>query len=168
MNHFQFVTSVFLLVISSFASAAEPEIIKLSPDTYMISKEDHGGIFGNAQKMKAKIIKQANAFAESQGKVAVPISAKEKPMGVLGQWAAFEYQFRVVSKDDPEAHRTQMAHNPNIVIQKADPDAALVSANKPQEKDIYNELIKLDDLHKRGILTDAEFQTQKRKLLNEN
>ena len=32
-------------------------------------------------------------------------------------------------------------------------------------KDTYTELIKLDDLHKRGILTDAEFEAQKKKLL---
>jgi hypothetical protein len=32
-------------------------------------------------------------------------------------------------------------------------------------KDVYAELIKLDDLHKRGILTQAEFEAQKRKLL---
>ena len=33
------------------------------------------------------------------------------------------------------------------------------------KKDVYVELIKLDDLRKRGILSDAEFQAQKSKLL---
>ena len=32
-------------------------------------------------------------------------------------------------------------------------------------KDAYAELIKLDDLRKRGILTEAEFEAQKKKLL---
>ena len=32
--------------------------------------------------------------------------------------------------------------------------------------DIYAELVKLDDLRKRGILTAAEFEAQKQKLLN--
>jgi putative oligomerization/nucleic acid binding protein len=32
-------------------------------------------------------------------------------------------------------------------------------------KDTYTELLKLDDLHKRGILTDAEFEGQKKRLL---
>jgi Short C-terminal domain len=30
------------------------------------------------------------------------------------------------------------------------------------------ELMKLDDLHKKGILTDAEFESQKTKLLEAN
>ncbi|WP_454261267.1 SHOCT domain-containing protein [Pseudoxanthomonas mexicana] len=33
--------------------------------------------------------------------------------------------------------------------------------------DVYDKLLKLDELRKRGILTETEFQTQKRKLLGE-
>ena len=33
-------------------------------------------------------------------------------------------------------------------------------------KDLYSELLKLDDLKQRGILTAAEFEAEKRKLLN--
>lgn len=33
------------------------------------------------------------------------------------------------------------------------------------EKDVYTELLKLDDLRKRGIITDAEFEDQKAKIL---
>ena len=35
-------------------------------------------------------------------------------------------------------------------------------------KDIYAELIKLDDLRQRGILTQAEFDAEKKKLLEGN
>ena len=35
-------------------------------------------------------------------------------------------------------------------------------------KDIYAELLKLDDLKKKGILSDTEFESQKKKLLGEN
>ena len=38
----------------------------------------------------------------------------------------------------------------------------------PKKMDVYTELLKLDDLHKRGILTDTEFDAQKRKLLGEH
>lgn len=37
---------------------------------------------------------------------------------------------------------------------------------KEGRKDVYFELLKLEDLHKRGILTDAEFEAQKQKLLD--
>lgn len=44
----------------------------------------------------------------------------------------------------------------------ADPDA------DDGQKDIYSELIKLDDLRQKGIITDDEFEEQKRKLLKSN
>jgi hypothetical protein len=34
-----------------------------------------------------------------------------------------------------------------------------------EQNDLYTELMKLDDLRKRGILTDEEFEAQKAKLL---
>jgi hypothetical protein len=34
--------------------------------------------------------------------------------------------------------------------------------------DRYDELIKLDDLRKKGIISEAEFETQKKKLLSGN
>ena len=34
--------------------------------------------------------------------------------------------------------------------------------------DFYSELLKLDDLRKRGLLTDKEFEQQKKKLLKKS
>ncbi len=56
------------------------------------------------------------------------------------------YQFKLVDKGDPRAKRTP-----------AD------DAGKKQ--DVYAELTKLDDLRKKGILTQAEFDSEKKKLL---
>ena len=155
------------LFTGTLVGCANPGIVKLSPDTYLLAREAHGGIFASAAKLKAGVIEDANRFAESQGKVAVPISAKEKPMGMgPAQWASFEYQFRVVDKSDPAVRRTQLVHNPNVIIQKADPDLPDPPATEQgQKKDLYSELLKLEDLRKRGILSDAEFEQQKKRLL---
>lgn len=149
------------------AGCSNPGIVQVSPDTYLLAREAHGGVFASSAALKAGVIQDANAFAESQGKVAIPISAKEKPMGNgPAQWASFEYQFRVVEKDDPAVRRTQMVHNPNVVIQKADPDdVSPRQGDKSGTKDLYSELLKLEDLKKRGLLNDAEFDAQKKKLL---
>ncbi len=62
--------------------------------------------------------------------------------------------------------RTQMVHNPNVVIQKSDPDdVSPQQGDKNGAKDLYSELLKLEDLKKRGLLNDAEFDAQKKKLL---
>lgn len=155
-------------LIPALAHAREPEVVQLSPDTYMIMKEDHGGIFGSLAKMKIKIIKQASAFAAAQGKVAIPLATNERPMGNgPAQWASFEYQFRVVDKTDPEYQRTSLTPRPDVVLSvqgMLQPRAPAPAAARGDD-DIYTRLIQLDDLRKRGLLTDEEFTAQKSKLL---
>ena len=155
----------------ALAGCANPQIVRLSPGTYMLSREDHGGIFGNASSLKAGVIRDANTFAESQGKVAIPISSKEKPMGNgPAQWAAFEYQFKVVDKNDPEAIRTSLVPRADVVVEKTEKVSVDIRNKDMSEKqpDLYTELTKLDDMRKRGILSDAEFEAQKKKLLSGN
>ena len=36
------------------------------------------------------------------------------------------------------------------------------------QQDVYSELIKLDELRQKGLLTDEEFEDQKKKLLESN
>jgi len=95
-----FFTLFFLI---SLVGCANPGIVRLSPDVYQLGRADHGGIFGNKNALKAGVISDSNAFAEKQNKVAIPIRAKEHPMGIMGDWASYEYTFRVVDKDDPDA-----------------------------------------------------------------
>lgn len=149
------------------AGCANPGVVKMSPDTYMISRTDKGGIFGNAGAMKAEVIREATEFAEKQGKVAIPLASKETPLLVGRQFASFEYQFRVVDPRDPEARRTSLTPRADVVIEKTEKIDANVKTrdDTPKTKDVYAELVKLDDLRKRGILTDAEFEEQKKKLL---
>lgn len=162
--------AALLFNIAVLTGCANPGIVKLSPDTYMLSREAHGGIFASASGLKAGVINDAHAFAEGQGKVAIPISSTERPMGNgPAQWASFEYQFRVVDKDDPEVRRTSLLPHANVLIQKTEN----ISVNIPTKnesikpKDTYAELVKLDDLRKKGIITDAEFEAQKKKILSE-
>lgn len=145
-------------------------VVKMSPDTYMVRVEDHAGIFAFGRGgLKAKAIQEANDFAASKDKIAIPLVMDEHAVGVLGDWAAVEYQFRVVDKDDPEAQRTSLVPRPDVVIDKTEKISADIHTKDTTEKkpDLYTELTKLDDLRKRGILTDAEFETQKQKLLNQ-
>jgi len=100
-----------------FSGCANPGIVKMSPDTYLLSRADHGGIFGNTAKLKAGVIKDATEFAESMGKVAIPLHSNSTPV-YPGHFATFEYQFRVVDKNDPEARRTSLTPRPDIVIEK--------------------------------------------------
>jgi hypothetical protein len=96
------------------AGCASPTLIQLSPDTYVIYKEDHAGVFGNPYKEKEAVIKQANEFAAKQGKVVVPILLTTTPPNPM-VWPKTEYKFRVVSEeaarnvssDVPEVEKVQ-------------------------------------------------------------
>ena len=162
--------AALLFSIAVLSGCSNPGIVKLSPDTYMLSREDHAGVFGSASSLKAEVIGDANAFAEEQGKVAIPLSSKEKPMGFCcGQWASFEYQFRVVDKNDPEVRRTSLVPRADVVIEKTEHISGNIHTIDESKKpmDMYGELVKLDDLRKKGIITDEEFEAQKKKILSE-
>jgi len=166
-------TILFSLLLTMLLSGclAARSVIKMSPDTYMVRVEDHGGVFAfNRGNLKARAIQEANDFATSKGKIAIPVAMESHPVGILGDWAAVEYQFRVVSAVDPEAKRTSLTPRADVVTEtKSDISVDIKSKDQSEKtKDLYTELIKLDGLRKKGIITEDEFETQKRKLLGEN
>jgi hypothetical protein len=117
-------------------------VIQTSPDTYKVARKSAGGIFTDTAKLRDEVIQEANAFAASKGKIAVPVAThSEHPL--VGGLPSFEYEFRLADKSP----------------------AALVVPEK--QGDLYNELLKLDELRKKGLITDAEFETQKQKLLSQ-
>ena len=158
-----------LLVFSPITvCAAEPDVLQISPDTYMITRTSKAGMFANMSKLKSKVIKQANDFAASQGKIVIPISERQRRPNP--GFPSYEYQFRIVDPDDPEAKRTALEAGPDAVVQSnqnIDADVRVVD-DSGTKTDLYTELIKLDDLRKKGIITDAEFEDLKKKLLSEN
>jgi hypothetical protein len=87
-----------------------------------------------------------------------------------GHFASFDYQFRVVDKNDPEARRTSLTPRPNIVVEKDEKVSADIKTTDQSTKqaDLYTEIMKLDDLRKKGLLTDAQFEAQKQKLLDKS
>lgn len=159
------------LYLALSAPSQAGEIVPLTGDVYMLVRDSKAGIFANMAKLKTATIREANAFAEQQGKVAVPVFMQENPAGGPGQWPSFEYQFRLVDKGS-EAAQTPGALTPraDVVIESSQKVSADVSTtdSRPQpapQRDVYSELMKLDDLRKKGILTDAEFEAEKAKVL---
>ncbi len=126
------------------ACSSTPSIVQLTDDTYRIEKSDKGGIFGNAIEMREEVLRQADSFAAEKGKVAEKVILNERPVG-FGRLARVEYTFRLV---DPQQEI----------------EAAVESIE--ERGDFYTELIKLDDLRERGIITDEEFAAEKRELLD--
>jgi hypothetical protein len=157
--------AALLLSIGIVAGCASSGPIPMGNDTFMISQTSAGGMFTSMSSLKAEVMTQANAFAEGKGKVAIPIAARETP-AVPGRMPSFEYQFRLVSKNDPRASGGSLEPRADVVIERRDDIRVKDVSARP--KDVYAELVKLDDLRKRGIISEAEFEAQKQKLLAGN
>lgn len=157
-----------LLLCSSVASAGEKfsDVVQLAPDTYSISRIDHGGIFGNAGKMNTAVFKEAQEFAASKSKVAVARHIHQAPMQI-GRFASIDYELWVVDASDAAAHHEDFHKDPDQVTAEHVQITVKQPDTTPPEKDLYEELTKLDDLRKRGLLTEAEFEQQKQKLLRQ-
>jgi hypothetical protein len=163
MSSFKVFSIASVLALAACASA---DIIPMGTDTYMISQTSAGGVFTNMGTLKSEVIQRANAFAESKGKVAIPVAAKEQP-AFPGRMPNFEYQFRLVDRNDPRAAGGGLFKTPDVLIENRGqaPSVVVNPPAKERSPDIYSELLKLDDLRKRGIITEAEFEAQKRRLL---
>jgi len=166
MKYRSILSAMSLILATVLAGCvSNPGIVKTSDGSYILTRTDQGGSLSDVGATRTDMKREANDFATRQGKVAVPISMKETPMSVQG-FTALEYRFQIMDKSDAAAE-----------AKRSDPAPARAAGSpadvKPQERqehqrDIYNELIKLDDLRKRGILTDAEFDSEKKKILNGN
>jgi hypothetical protein len=153
-----------LVIVLAGCATATP--VPMGNDTYMISQTSAGGMFKAMGSLKAEVMNQANSFAASKGKVAIPIAAHEAP-AYPGHMPNFEYQFRLVDKDDPRASGGALIPRADVVVEMQTPNSA-PAPDTVKSKDMYTELLKLDDLRKRGVITDTEFEAQKSKLLSGN
>ena len=163
--------STFIILL--LVGCSNPDPIPMGPNVYLISSSDAGGPWADPSSLKAKVMTRANRFAESKGKVAIPLSTNERPGG-FGRIGNCEYQFKLVDPNSPEAQQgnhlvptapvqkieTKIVRNDDVKVETKD--------TTEKKKDVYVELMKLDDLRKKGIITDAEFAAQKKRLLEAN
>lgn len=176
----------FLLLVAGAAVAftgcatteATPVVTQLSPDTYMVTLKERSSYFAmDKPKFKSQAVSYSLDYAASKGKVAVPITLRENTAGMFEDWVNIEYEFRLVDKNDPRAHRNQpdpddkpAPAQPPEPIKQPEPAKSPEVVAKPasrSKQDIYNDLLKLDDLRKKGIITQAEFESEKKKLLDQ-
>jgi len=169
--HASLPTTLALALLAGCVTA--PQIVKLPGDTYSITRTDRGGSLDDIGSTKSAMMRDANDFAAKQGKVASTVSMKDTPAAVQG-FTTVEYRFTLLDKDalPPAAVLSARADTSSAPSTKAistpAPTSPLTRTQGPHSIDIYGELIKLDDLRKRGILTDDEFAREKKKILDSN
>jgi hypothetical protein len=136
------------VVLLTGCATTSSSITQVSADTYMVTLKEKRSYFDmNESKSKEQAIVEAMNFAEGKGKVVVAGNLQEDTRGVFGDFVKIEYTFKLVDKSDPRAKRGS-------------------TNDAEKQPDVYDQLAKLDDLRKRGVLTPAEFEREKQKLLS--
>ncbi|WP_222619353.1 SHOCT domain-containing protein [Undibacterium hunanense] len=154
------------------ACASNSNVLSIGKDTYMVSRQAATGFSGSGT-LKAEAFQEATQYCEKLGKSFQVVSTQEaSPPYIFGNFPKAEVQFMCLNANDAEFNRPKLKKNADTVVEiKNDNRGRLdapVAPAAPVSKDVYSELLKLDSLRKQGIITEAEFQTQKAKLLNTN
>jgi hypothetical protein len=103
------VASVLLLANAPARAQAQEsrkyeDIIELSPDLYLLMYTSRVETYVG---LRMDAIRRANDFAASRGGVAVPVMGRQSALGVALK--LYEYQFRVMSREDALAVRPVLA-----------------------------------------------------------
>jgi hypothetical protein len=156
--------------------ATNQPVQQIGPGEYTLYRVDRAGIFGNATALRNSVLADASAFAAKQGKIAVPISAKSHPMGILGDFASFQYTFRLADKSDKAAAAIHLMPGTDVVVDGngkvvqgggnggiTAPPASAASTDRVDR--MAADLTTLEKLKAQGIISQAEFDAEKKRIL---
>lgn len=158
VKNYPFVTLLWILGLVGFSGCASPtaETESLGADTYTITKKATTGFSRDTATLKEEALAEAQKFCAERGKQLKVVSVTtHKPRFYTQSIANAKVVFKALDANDPELQA---------------PVAESVAAPRPAAgtptDDLYTELTKLDELRTRGILTDEEFQAEKKKVLS--
>lgn len=161
--------AVILIMLGLTACAAHVpniEFKEVSANVYELTDEDFRGVFGSESSLIERNLLYVDEFASSRSKVPVPIEARIHGVGpCCANWAWFNYKFTLAEPNSPEAQKKF-----SDIVAVRDERWSGVFQNRHNEKSEgrYNDLLQLDELRKKGIISEAEFNEQKTKILNGN
>jgi len=143
----------FFLVTAARAAETRilPPIVSLQGGTYSVTVKAKDKFTRNTQKLIAQAEEAAMQFCTKQGKKFKLVSAtEEKGIYLVGDMAKATIVFKALGADDPEA----------VASPEEQPKPA---ATTPYP--LYDQLIKLDELHKKGLVTDEEFAAERKRIV---
>jgi len=142
-----------------------PEIVSLGHDTYALTRWANNGFTRNTEKLQSQALEDAAAYcARLHKELKIVSTTTARPLIPLTGFASAKVVFKALDANDPELHAPVAASAPGA----ATPVVAENAAPRTTTDALYNDLMKLDDLRKRGLLTEEEFQAQKKKLLEKS
>ena len=146
-----FSASLLFAGLIGTASASTSKLDPMGNNTYAVTREASSGFDRDVGALKSAAKDDAAKFCASQKKEMKVLAVTTDRPHFGGGFASAKVVFKALDAGDPELTAAPPPLDPSI---KQAPGG-----------DLYAELIKLEDLHQRGILTDKEFNAQKKKIL---
>ena len=134
-----------------------PPVVALGNDTYVITRGATFFYFRSTAKLVTRARADAQKFCRDMGKEMKEVSVEEIKAGlVIGDFAKAKITFKALAPGDPALAETK---SPSIA--SAPPAVTLSVAASPA---VASDLTKLEELHRSGVLTDAEYDAAKKRL----
>jgi hypothetical protein len=163
---FQNAKIIFLVLVTlSIFGCGSSGPVKIGVDTYMISKTSIPQV--SASSIQADLYAEANTFCESKGMELQPISEQGVEGITFVRESSAQIKFRCLKNGDSELSRPTMKPVANVRIESDVGEKKEVKEIPAQQSgDMYVELKKLKELLDSGVITQAEFDVQKKKILD--
>jgi len=117
--------------------------------------------------LKQVVFRDANAYAKAQSKVMIPISTKEVEK-TMSQNPSFELQFRLGDPEDSKGSGVHLTPRPDVSVEVKSTNVTQKQVSGSSDlEDKVKQLERLAALKQQGVLTEAEFQEAKRKILDQ-
>ncbi len=95
MNATKSIVFVLLVILGLGSCASNPPVRRVDSGVIVLYREDQRGVFGDPVSFRAAVLREADRIADAEGKLVIPISFKQTPVGNLGHWASIDYRFRI-------------------------------------------------------------------------
>lgn len=159
---------LFLALSLSMWAASVSKLESMGDNTFAITRTATSGFDRDVRKFRQEAEQDAVQYCTSRGKMLKVVAVTSDRPHFGGGFASARIIFRALDAGDP-ALTTAETPVPAAAAPGAGQSVAAPTGVLPTYAgDLYSEILKLDDLRKRGLLSDKEFEQQKKKLLKKS
>ena len=158
-----------LIILASlflFGCASNSGIVSVEPNTFIVTRQAATGFSGTGT-LKTKALGEAREYCKQRGLTMKIVAITEsQPPYVLGNFPKAEVVFKALPPGHPDLEQPTQFDPYHAQIKAGEKPAERIEATG-DHSDVYDKLLKLDELRDKGILTEEEFQREKKKLLDQ-
>lgn len=148
---------LLLMVVAAnpaWAGIASP-IESKGGNVYSLTVKANNKFTRDTQKLKDEATEIATQFCTKEGKLLKVVAVTEdKALFVVGSYSQATLTFKALAPGDPElAPQVTALGKP-------------VMPASPATEQLFADISRLDEMRKKGLLTDAEFESEKKKVLD--